>query len=68
MFKHKIWEKVKRVKIPNDRRILGNKWVLKKKKNGAYTNRLVSLGYHQISGTGHEDYFTPVINKTTLRF
>ena len=31
MFKHKIAEKVKKIEIPNNRRILRNKWVLKKK-------------------------------------
>ena len=39
MFKHKVWEKVKKAEIPNNRRILGNKWVLKKKENGVYRAR-----------------------------
>ena len=67
MFKHKVWEKVKKTEIPSDRRILGNKWVLKKKKNGVYRARLVALGYHQIPGIDHEDNFAPVINETTFR-
>ena len=33
MFEHKVWEKVKKTEIPSDRRILGNKWVLKKKRS-----------------------------------
>ena len=67
MFKHNVWVKVKKTEIPSDRRILGNKWVLKKKKNGVYRARLVALGYHQIPGIDHEDNFAPVINETTFR-
>ena len=67
MFEHKVWEKIKKTEIPNNRRILGNKWVLKKKKNGVYRARLVALGYHQIPVIDHEDNFAPVINETTFR-
>ena len=67
MFEHKVWEKVKKTEIPSDRRILGNKWVLKKKKNGVYRARLVALGYHQIPGIDHKDNFAPVIDETTFR-
>ena len=38
--------KLRKQKIQSNRRILGNKWVLKKKKNGVYRARLVALGYH----------------------
>ena len=66
LFKHKVWKKLKG-KIPNDRRILGNKWVLKNKKNGVYRARLIALGYHKIPGIDHGDNFASVINRTTFR-
>ena len=65
--KDKVWEKVKKIEIPNYRRILGNKWVLKKKKNVVYRARLVALGYHQIPEIDHRDNFTPKINGITFR-
>jgi len=30
IFKHQVWEKIKKENIPSDRRILRNKWVFKK--------------------------------------
>ena len=66
MFKHNVWAKVKKTEIPSNRRVLGNKWVLKKKKNGVYRARLVALGYHQIPGIDYEDNFAPLINETTF--
>ena len=65
MFKHKIAEKVKKIEIPNNRRILRNKWVLKK--NGIYKARLVVFGYHQIPGIDRGASFTLVINETMFR-
>jgi len=66
MFKHKVWKKVKINEIPN-RRLLGSKWVLKKKKKGVYRVWLVALGYNQIPGIDHGYNFAPVINETTFR-
>ena len=50
-----VWRKIDKVKIPENRRLIGNKWVLKIKRDGTYRARLVSLGYSQIPGV---DYTT----------
>ena len=45
MIRRWVWRQTKRNQIPSDRRLIGNKWVFKKKKNGIYRARLVGLGY-----------------------
>ena len=67
MIRNNVWRKVKRDMVPKNRRVLGCKWVLKKKKNGVYRARLVAMGFHQIAGVDHQDNFAPVVNKTTFR-
>jgi hypothetical protein len=41
---------MKKIDIPHNKRLIGNKWVLKKKKDGRYRARLCALGYSQIPG------------------
>ena len=67
MIKNEVWSKYKKKDIPNDRRLLGSKWVFKKKKNGVFRARLVALGYNQIPGVDHQDNFAPVVTETTFR-
>ena len=45
MIRRGVWRQTKRNQIPSDRKLIGNKWVFKKKKNGIYRARLVGLGY-----------------------
>ena len=45
-----VWRKVDRKNIPNNRRLIGNKWVFKIKRDGTYRARLLALGYSQIPG------------------
>ena len=40
-----VWRKIDRKKIPNNRRLIRNKWVFKIKRDGTYRARLVALGY-----------------------
>ena len=40
MIDREVWTKTERKKIPNDRRLIGNKWVFKIKRDGAYRARL----------------------------
>ena len=48
MINRGVWRKVDRKNIPNNRRLIGNKWVFKIKRDGTYRARLVALGYSQI--------------------
>ena len=54
-------------KITNDRRLIGNKWVFKIKRDGTYRARLVALGYSQIPGVDYTDNFAPVAHDVTFR-
>ena len=50
MIERGVWRKTDRKKIPSNRRLIGNKWVFKIKRDGTYRTRLVALGYSQIPG------------------
>ena len=50
MINRGVWRKTDRAKIPKNRRLIGNKWVFKIKRDGTYRARLVALGYSQIPG------------------
>ena len=43
MIKRKVWRETNVDEIPDDRRLIGSKWVFKKKRNGVYRARLVGL-------------------------
>ena len=59
--------KKERKKIPNNRRLIQNKWVFKIKRDGTYRARLVALGYSQIPGVDYTDNFAPVAHGVTIR-
>ena len=43
MIERGVWRKTDRKKITNNRRLIGNKWVFKIKRDGTYRARLVAL-------------------------
>ena len=67
MIDREVWRKTERKKIPNDRRLIGNKWVFNIKRDGTYRARLVALGYSQIPGVDYTDNFAPVAHDVTFR-
>ena len=67
MADREVWRKTERQKIPNDRRLIGNKWVFKIKRDGTYRARLVALGYSQIPGVDYTDNFAPVAHDVSFR-
>ena len=62
-----VWRKVDRKNIPNNRRLLGNKWVFKIKRDGTYRARLMALGYSQIPGVDYTDNFAAVAHDVSFR-
>ena len=62
-----VWRKVDRKNIPDNRRLIGNKWVFKIKRDGTYRARLVALGYSQIPGVDYTDNFAPVAHDVSFR-
>ena len=67
MEKNQVWRVIKEAEVPENRRLLGAKWVFKVKKNGIFKARLVAQGFSQIPGVDHQDSFSPVIYNTTFR-
>ena len=67
MNKRRVWRYIRRRDVPNNRRLIGCKWVFKKKRNGVYRARLVALGYSQIPGVDFTENFSPVVDDITFR-
>ena len=67
MVDREVWRKTERKKIPNDRRLIGNKWVFNIKRDGTYRARLVALRYSEIPGVDYTDNFAPVAHDVTFR-
>ena len=67
MINRGVWSKTDRAKIPKNRRLIGNKWVFKIKRDGTYRARLVTLGYSQIPGVDYTGNFTPVAHDVSFR-
>ena len=53
--------------VPSEKRLIGSRWVFKKKPNGIYRARLVALGYLQTPGVDYTESYAPVIQDTTFR-
>ena len=56
MINRGVWRKIDKVKIPENRRLIGNKWA-----------RLVALRYSQIPGVDYTDNFAPVAHDVSFR-
>lgn len=67
MLKRGVWKHKNKNTIPNNRRLIGSKWVFKINNNGIYRARLVALRYTQIPGIDYTENFAPVVNDVTLR-
>ena len=67
MNKRNLWSIVWITETPDGRKPIGNKWVLKIKRDGRYQARLVCLGYTQIPGIDFQDNFAPVVNNMTFQ-
>ena len=62
-----VWRKTYERRIPNNRTLIGNKWVFKIKRDGTYWARLVALGYSQSPGVDYTDNFAPVAHDVSFR-
>lgn len=67
--KNQTWQLTE---TPNDRKIIGCKWVFKKKVNQGdgtirYKARLVAQGFSQRYGTDYDEVFAPVVRPVTFR-
>jgi hypothetical protein len=67
MIEKGVWQKANKNNIPDNRRLLGTKWVFKKKSSGVFRARLVALGYNQVPGVDYSANYSPVINEVTMR-
>ena len=59
--------KTDNTKIPKNRRLIGNIWLFKIKRDETYRVRLVALGYSQITGVDYTDNFAPVAHEVSFK-
>ena len=62
-----VWRKIDGAKIPENRRLIGSKWVFKMKRDGTYRARLVALEYSQTPGNDYTDNIAPVAHDVSFR-
>ena len=67
MIERGVWRKADRKKTPSNRRLIGNKWVFKIKRDGTYRARLVAVGYSHIPGVDYTDNFAPAAHDVSFR-
>ena len=63
----KVWHRIKKKDVPNERRIIGSKWVFKRKRDRRFRARLCGLGYTQIAGIDFTANHAPVVNDVSFR-
>ena len=61
-----VWKIKKRKDKPPNRKLIGNRWVYKKKDNGTYRARTVAKGYDQVPGKDFQENHAAVVNNTTF--
>ena len=64
--KKDVWEVVDKSTVPENRQIIGNRWVYAKKDDGRFGARTVAKGYSQIPGKDFQENHAPVVNDTTF--
>ena len=67
MLQLKVWVKIKRDMMPQNRRCVKYKWLLEIKRDGRFRARLVACGYSQVGGVDFTEVFLPVVNDTSFR-
>jgi hypothetical protein len=63
----RLWEVIPKEKIPEGRRFIKSKWVLKIKRNGIFRERLVTFGYSQVPNIDDTEKYVPNINEISFR-
>jgi transposase InsO family protein len=53
--------------VPDNQKLVGSRWVFKKKDDGRYRARLVAKGYTQIEGLDYDQVYAPVMAIETFR-
>jgi hypothetical protein len=61
-----VWEICKKTDIPNNRKVIGNRWVYALKDDGRFRARTVAKGFSQIPGKDFQENHAPVVNDTTF--
>ena len=66
MIERGVWKKTDRKKIPSNRRLIGNKWVFKIKRDGTYRARLVAYYTENFAPAAHDVSFRITLARMML--
>ena len=70
LYKNRVWELVK---VPEGRKLIGCKWIFKKKEGSSdsekvhFKARLVAKGFSQVEGVDFVEIFSLVVRHTSIR-
>jgi hypothetical protein len=67
MEKRNVWQIINQTMIPKQRKVIGCKWVFKKKRDEYHRARLVAQGFSQVSRVDFTENLAPVIDDTSFR-
>jgi hypothetical protein len=67
MEKRNVWQIIDQTMMPKERKVIGCKWVFKKKMNGDNRARLVTQGLSRVPGVDFPENFAPVIDDISFR-
>jgi hypothetical protein len=62
-----VWEIVEIEKVPDGRKLVGNRWVYSEKDDGRFRARSVAQGFSQVPGKDFQESHAPVVNDVTFR-
>ena len=67
MEEYEVWTLVRKSEKPEDKSLVGNKWVFKIKDDERYRARTVAKGFSQIAGKDFKENHSPIMNDVTFR-
>ena len=66
MLEQKVWCIVKKEDVPNNKCLVGCRWIFEICKDGQYQARIVTQGYTQVPGIDFNFHHAPIVQDVTF--